>query len=150
VYAIEIGPLLTQAEADQVERRLNQAGLQAARFRQRTGASVYGVFIDNIPSRHDAEALAATLREQGFPGPAVVGSAEPFALRIGPPAALRIAVDLAERMQAKGHIVRVSAQAGEAVRLTVRHGTFNDREEAERRSRELAGQGVPNQVVQVK
>jgi Mrp family chromosome partitioning ATPase/uncharacterized protein involved in exopolysaccharide biosynthesis/cell division protein FtsN len=150
-FALEFGPFLTEVDADRVERQLNLRGLQTARFRQRAaGASVYGVFIDNVPTRADAEKLAAELRAREFPEPLVVGSAEPYAVRVGPPAALRIAVQMAERLKENGHIVRVSAQPGDAVTFTIRHGHFEDRAEAEQRRRDLAAQGASGQVVRVK
>lgn len=149
-FTIEFGPFLSRAEADEVERRLNQVGYQTARYGQPVGAGVFGVFIENIPSTRDAQALVASLREEGFPGPVVVGEREPFAVRVGDPVPLRLAVDLAGRVRAKGHIVRVSAQPGDAVEYVIRHGNFLDREEAERKSRVLAQLGLANQVVRVK
>ncbi len=149
-YAIEFGPFLTQADADGVERRLNQAGYQTATYRQRLGAGVYRVFVENVLSQPDAQSLVATLREQGFADAAVVGSTEPVTVRVGQPAPLRIAVQLAERLREKGHNVRVSAEAGDAVQFTIRHGSFLEREAAERKSRDLIQLGVPNQVVRVR
>jgi cell division septation protein DedD len=149
-YAIEFGPFLTQADAERVERRLNQAGYQTATYRQRLNASVYAVFIETVRSQREVQALIATLREQGFPDAAVTGASEPYAARVGEPAPLRLAVQLAERLREKGHEVRVSAQAGDATQFTIRHGNFLDRAEAERRSRDIAQLGVPNQVVRIK
>ena len=147
--ALEFGPFFSRAEADQVELRLSQAGYQIARYRQRLGAGVFGVFIENIPSGKDARALVATLGEEGFSGAVVIGGREPFAVRVGDPVPLRPAVELAERVRAKGHLVRVSAQAGDAVQYVIRLGNF-DRQEAERKRRELAQLGLSSQVVRVK
>lgn len=149
-FTIEFGPFLSRAEADDVERRLNQVGYQTARYGQPVGAGIFGVFIENIPSTGDAQALVTSLREEGFPGPVVIGEREPFAVRVGDPVPLRLAVALAERARAKGHIVRVSAQPGDAVEYVIRHGNFLDREDAERKSRVLAQLGLVNQVVRVK
>jgi hypothetical protein len=132
------------------EHRLNQAGYPTATYRQRLPASVYGVFVESVPSRHEAQVLVATLREQGFPEAVVIGSRDPYAVRAGEPAPLRVAVQLAERLREKGHIVRVSAEAGEASQFMIRHGGFREREEAERKSRDLVQLGLPNQVVRVK
>ena len=147
--ALEFGPFFSRAEADQVELRLSQAGYQIARYRQRLGAGVFGVFIENIPSGKDARALVATLGEEGFSGAVVIGGREPFAVRVGEPVPLRPAVELAERVRAKGHLVRVSAQAGDAVQYVIRLGNF-DRPEAERKHHDLAQLGLSSQVVRVK
>src|SRR5439155_25160173 len=42
-FAVEMGPFVMLAEAERVERQLNQAGYQTARFRQQTDAAVYAV-----------------------------------------------------------------------------------------------------------
>jgi polysaccharide biosynthesis transport protein len=149
-FSLEFGPFLGRSDADEVERRLNQAGYQTARYRQRLGASVFAVFIENVPSAREADALVAALQQEGFPGAVVTGTREPFSVRIGDPAPLRLAVALAERVRAKGHVVRVAAQAGDAVQYVIRHGSFPDREAALRQSRDLAALGLANQVVQVK
>ncbi|MBI3506193.1 MAG: SPOR domain-containing protein [Proteobacteria bacterium] len=149
-WAIELGPFLAEGEAERIERRLNQAGYQTATYRQRLDAGVYAVLIEPVPSLREAQALIATLREQGFPDAMLAGTNEPYAVRVGEPARLRLAVQLAERVREKGHQVRVSARAGEALQITIRHGNFLDREEAERRSRDLAQLGLPNQVVRIK
>jgi Mrp family chromosome partitioning ATPase/uncharacterized protein involved in exopolysaccharide biosynthesis len=149
-WAIELGPFLAEGEAERVERRLNQAGYQTATYRQHLDASVYAVLIEPVPSLREAQALIATLREQGFPDAMPAGTNEPYAVRVGEPAPLRLAVQLAERVREKGHQVRVSARAGAAAQITIRHGNFLDREEAERRSRDLAQLGLPNQVVRIK
>src|SRR5262249_59605452 len=65
-FAIEFGPFMTPPEAERVERQLNEAGYQTVRFRQQTGAALYAVLIEKIPSARDAQILIAALREQGF------------------------------------------------------------------------------------
>jgi len=149
-FAIEFGPFFSRGEADRVEHRLNQAGYPTATYRQRLGASVYGVFVERVPSQHEAQVLVATLREQGFPEAMVIGSRDPYAVRAGEPAPLRVAVQMAERLREKGHIVRVSAEAGEAAQFMIRHGSFLEREEAEWKSRDLVQLGLLNRVVRVK
>ena len=149
-FAIEFGPFFSRGEADRVEHRLSQAGYPTATYRQRLGASVYGVFVERVPSQHEAQVLVATLREQGFPEAMVIGSRDPYAVRAGEPAPLRVAVQMAEQLREKGHIVRVSAEAGEAAQFMIRHGSFLEREEAEWKSRDLVQLGLLNRVVRVK
>ncbi|MBI4594658.1 MAG: SPOR domain-containing protein, partial [Candidatus Rokubacteria bacterium] len=92
----------------------------------------------------------AALREQGLPGAVVLGAGESLTVRVGEPLALHPAVQLAERVRAKGHQVRVAAQPGEAVTFVIRHGNFASREEAEAKGQELARLGLANHVVRVK
>jgi succinoglycan biosynthesis transport protein ExoP len=149
-FAIEFGPFVSAVDAEIVERRLTEAGYSTVRSRQKSGTTAYAVLIERVPTAHEARRVAATLREQGI-GDAVVVSADPVVLRVGTPLPLRGAVELAERLRAAGHQVRIAAQPGEASALIVRHGAFASREEAEVKRRELGQLDLPaNQVVQVR
>src|SRR5262245_22765864 len=149
-FAIEFGPFMTAAEAERVERQLNEAGYPTVRFRQQTGAALYAVLLDKIPSSREAQALVASLREQGFAEAFVVGEREPLSVQVGLPLPLRGAVQAAERLRASGHQVRLAAQPGEAVVFALRHGNFATSGEAEAKGQELIRLGLVNQVVRVK
>jgi cell division protein FtsN len=146
---VEFGPFPTTADAERVERQLTQAGLQTARFRQQTGVGLYAVLIERLPAGRDAQALTATLREQGF-ADASVARQDPPAIRLGEPLPLRGAVDLAERARGLGHPVRVAAEPGEAIAYMIRHGNFASRMEAETKAAELGRLGLSHQVIQVR
>ena len=149
-FAIAFGPFVSAADAEIVERRLTEAGYATVRSRQRSGATSYAVLIERVPTTHEAKRLAATLREQGE-GDTVLVSADPIVLRVGTPLPLRGAVELAERLRAGGHQVRVAAQPGETSAFIVRLGAFASRDEAEIRRRELGQLDLPaNQIVQVR
>jgi len=148
-FAVEMGPFLSTADAERVERQLTQAGLPTARFRQQSGAGLYGVLIERLPPGRDVQGLAASLREQGF-AEAAVERQDPPAVRLGAPLPLRGAVDLAERARGLGHPVRVAAEPGEAVAYTIRHGQFASRREAETKAEELGRFGLSPQVIQVR
>ena len=149
-FAIEFGPFMTAAEAERVERQLNEAGYPTVRFRQQTGAALYAVLVEKIPSSREAQALVASLRQQGFAEAFVVGEREPLSVQVGLPLPLRGAVQAAERLRASGHQVRVAAQPGEAVVFALRHGNFATSGEAEAKAQELMRLGLGNQVVRVK
>jgi hypothetical protein len=149
-FAIEFGPFMTAPEAERVERQLNEAGYQTVRFRQQTGAALYAVLIEKLPSARDAQALIVALREQGFGGAFVVGEREPLSVQVGLPLPLRGAVQTAERLRASGHAVRIAVQPGEAVTFAIRHGNFATQREAETKGQELIRLGLVNQVVRVK
>ena len=148
-FAIELGPFVTTADAERVERQLTQAGYQTARFRQQTGAGLYAVLLERIPSSREAQTLVTTLREGGFPEASVI-SPEPPIVRAAEPAALRSAVEVAEKLRAQGHQVRVAAQPGEASAYLIRHGNFASRTEAEAKAGELDRLGLTHQVIQVR
>ena len=149
-FAVEMGPFVMPAEAERVERQLNQAGYQTARFRQQTDAAVYAVLVERIPTAREAQTLVASLRDEGFDNVAVLNENEPLTIRVGTLLPLRGAVQVAERLRAAGHQVRVSAQPGEAVTFVIRHGNFATTEEAEAKSQELGRLGLASQVVRVK
>jgi hypothetical protein len=94
--------------------------------------------------------VSAALREQGFPDPVVLEGEPGPSLRIGEPLVLRGAVQLGERLRARGHHVRIAVQRGEAVTFVIRHGNFTSRPEAEGKSQELERLGLANHVVRVK
>ncbi len=131
-------------------RLLSEAGYPTVRFRQQTGASLYAVLIEKLPSARDAQALVGALRQQGFAEAFVVGEREPLSVQVGLPLPLRGAVQAAERLRASGHQVRVAAQPGEAVMFALRHGNFATLGEAEAKGQELMRLGLGNQVVRVK
>ena len=141
---------MVSAVALGVERQLNQAGYQTVRFRRQTGAAVYAVIVEGIATARDAQALVASLRDEGLGDAKVLGENAPLTVRVGTPLPLRAAVQVAERLRAAGHQVRVSAQPGEAPTFVVRHGNFTSADEAKAKSRELARLGLANQVVRVK
>jgi uncharacterized protein involved in exopolysaccharide biosynthesis/Mrp family chromosome partitioning ATPase len=149
-FALEFGPFFTAADAERLERRLTEAGYPTVRFRQPTGGGLYAVLVERIPTAHEGRTVAASLREQGL-GEAVPVGTDPVVLRVGVPLPLRGAVELAERVRAAGHQVRVAAQPGAASAFVIRHGSFASREEAEAAGRELAPLDLPaHQVVQVR
>jgi polysaccharide biosynthesis transport protein len=149
-FAVEFGPFTTAPEAERLERQLNQAGYQTVRFRQQTGAEVFAVLIDRLPSQREAELVAAALREQGFRDAVVLDGEPGPSVRIGEPLVLRGAVQLGERLRARGHQVRIATQRGDAVTFVIRHGNFISRQEAETKSQELEGLGLANNVVRVR
>jgi len=149
-FAIEFGPFVSTAEAQRVERSLGEAGYSSVRTRKPAGSAIYAVLIDRVLTTREAKTLAAALRAQGL-GDAVIVSRDPVVLRVGAPLVLRGAVELAGRLRAAGHRVRIAAQPGEASALFIRHGAYASREAAEAKRRELGQLDLPaNQVVQVR
>jgi hypothetical protein len=140
---------MTVTEAERVERRLTQAGFPTVRSRQKTGEGLYAVLLDRITGVAEARTVIGTLRKRGF-GEGVLIGQDPPVVRVGEPMPLRRAVDLAERLHAAGHAVRVAVQPGEAVAYTIRHGNFPSKPDARARAQELARLGLSPQVVQIR
>src|SRR5262245_15872707 len=68
-FTIELGMLFTDADAERVERRLNEAGYQTVRFRQDPhGASAYTVVVEHARDSHEANTILSVLREAGLVG----------------------------------------------------------------------------------
>ena len=150
-FALELGPFTKREDVERVELQLSRAGYATVRLRQRdTGAAVYAVLIERVPSAREAQAVVATLREQGFGDAMVLGDGEPRGVRVGAPLPLRGAVQLAERVRAAGYHVRVALQPGEALTFTLRLGSFATSEEGQVTSQELTRAGLANRVVRVK
>ena len=148
-FTIEFGPFFSAAETERLERRLMEAGYSTTRSRRPTGSAVYAVLIERVPTAHEGKTIATALREQGL-GEAVIVSTDPLVLRVGGPLPLRGAVELAERVRAAGHQVRVAAQPGQASAFVIRHGSFTSRDDAEAKRRELGQLDLPaHQVVPV-
>ena len=150
-FALELGPFTKREDVERVELQLSRAGYATVRLRQRdTGAAVYAVLIEQVPSAREAQAVVATLREQGFGDAMALGDGEPRGVRVGAPLPLRGAVQLAERVRAAGYRVRVALQPGEALTFTLRLGSFATSEEGQVTSQELTRAGLANRVVRVK
>ena len=150
-YALEFGPFVTAEEAERVERQLNTAGFPTVRFRQQGGGNLYGVFLERVPGRREAEAIQERLKAEGYSQTALVGSGDNLSIRVGELTPLRTAVQVAEKLRASGHQVRVAVQPGEALNLAIRHGNFASEEEAGARRRDLSQKGLSgHRVVRVK
>ncbi len=149
-YALEFGPFPTAEEAERVERQLNRAGLPTVRFRQSGGGNLYGVFLEGLPGRNEAQAALERLKAEGFSQAVIDDSRESLSIRVGELVPLRTAVQLAEKLRASGYKVRVAVQPGDAPSLTIRHGNFASEDKARARGQELVKQGLSNRVVRVK
>src|SRR3990170_3511874 len=150
-YALEFGPFASAEEAERVERQLNTAGFPTVRFRQQGGGNLYGVFLEHVPSRPEAEAIQERLKAEGYAQTVLAGSGDNLSIRVGELTPLRTAVQVAEKLRASGYQVRVAVQPGEALNLAIRHGNFASEEEAGVRSRDLSQKGLSgHRVVRVK
>ncbi len=149
-YALDLGTFAIDDDAERAEAQLNQAGFATVRFRQQAPARLFTVSVR--PLANDEQPQAAI--QQSPPGrlPRAterVGDGGE-SVRVAQALPLRSAVQLAERLRSAGYDVRIAVETARAGQITLRHGNFASREEAESISRQISHLGLPNEVVQVR
>jgi cell division septation protein DedD len=149
-YALALGTFPLSEDAERVEAKLNQAGFSTVRFRLQTPAKLFAVQVLSLKDPEEGQATVERLQEEGHPPAVLLVGRTGVTVRVGPPMPLRSAVQLAERLRAGGHDARVSSETGHAGQVSLRHGNFASRPEADAASREVARLGVPNEVIQVR
>jgi hypothetical protein len=149
-FTIELGMLFTDADAERVERQLNEAGYQTVRFRQDPhGASAYTVVVEHARDSRETDTILSALRDAGLVG-TVHRGAGGFSVHADAALARRSAEVVARRLRAGGYGARVVAEPGTAATFVLRHGSYSTRRDAEQTSRALERLGLPNQVVQLR
>lgn len=146
-FAVEFGPFPAARDAERIETQLRDAGHLTVRFRQETGGRLYAILVKRLPGVSEG-ALVAGLRREGVEGAAVGGDGS--AVRAGDPLPVHAAVQLAERLRAQGHHVRIAAHPGKAEAFIVRHGNFASWEDAEGAAADLAARGLAGRVVRAR
>ena len=149
-YALALGTFSLSEDAERVEAKLNQAGFSTVRFRQQTPAKLFAVLISSLKDPEEGQATVERLQKDGHPPSVLLVGRTGVTVRVGPPAPLRSAVQLAEKLRATGYDARVATETTHAGQVNLRHGNFASRAEAEAASREVARLGVPNEVIQVR
>jgi cell division protein FtsN len=148
-YALDLGMFRLADEAERAETQLNQAGFSTVRFRQQEPVRLWSIYLPPPQEPEEARALVARLHEDGFGDAVVMGGAR-ATIQIARAIPLRTAVRIAERLRGTGYDPRVAAEAPRAGQVTLRHGSFSSREEAEAVARELLRLGVGTEVVQIR
>ena len=149
-YALALGTFPLADDAERIEARLNQAGFSTVRFRQQASAKLFSVLIPQVRDTDEAQAVVERLRQEGFAQAVVLAAKDGLAVRVAHSLPLRTAVQTAEHLRGAGHDARVAGEASRAGHISLRHGNFATRQEAEAASREIARLGVPNEVIQVR
>lgn len=149
-YALALGTFPLSEDAERVEAKLNQAGFSTVRFRQQTLAKLFAVQVSSLKDPEEGQATVERLQKEGHPPSVLLVGRTGVTVRVGPPAPLRTAVQLAEKLRAAGYDARVATEPTLAGQVSLRHGNFASRAEAEAASREVARLGVPNEVIQVR
>ena len=149
-YALALGTFPLSEDAERVEAKLNQAGFSTVRFRLQTPAKLFAVQVSSLKDPEEGQATVERLQKEGHPPSVLLVGRTGVTVRVGPPMPLRTAVQLAEKLRAGGYDARVATEPTRAGQVSLRHGNFASRAEAEAASREVARLGVPNEVIQVR
>ena len=149
-YALALGTFPLSEDAERVEAKLNQAGFSTVRFRQQTPSKLFAVQVSSLKDPEEGQATVERLQKEGHPPSVLLVGRTDVTIRVGPPVPLRTAVQLAEKLRAAGYDARVATEPTRAGQVSLRHGNFASRAEAEEASREVARLGVPNEVIQVR
>ena len=149
-YALALGTFAVSEDAEQVEAKLNQAGFSTVRFRQQAPTKLFSVHVAALKDPEEGQATVERLQKEGYPPSVLLVGRNGVTVRVGEPTPLRTAVQLAEKLRGAGYDARVSTESARAGQVSLRHGNFASRPEADAASREIARFGVPNEVIQVR
>lgn len=149
-YALALGTFAVSEDAERVEAKLNQAGFSTVRFRQQAPAKLFAVQVSSLKDPEEGQTTVERLQKEGFPQSVLLIGRNGVIVRVGAPTPLRTAVQLAEKLRGAGYDARVATEQGRSGQVSLRHGNFASRSEAEAASREISHLGVPNEVIQVR
>ena len=149
-YALALGTFAVSEDAERVEAQMNQAGFSTVRFRQQAPAKLFAVQISSLKDPEEGQTTVERLQKEGFPQSVLLIGRNGVIVRVGAPTPLRTAVQLAEKLRGAGYDARVATDSGRSGQVSLRHGNFASRSEADAASREISRLGVPNEVIQVR
>jgi cell division septation protein DedD len=149
-YALALGTFAVPEDAERVETKLNQAGFSTVRFRQQVPAKLFAVVVGSLKDAEEGQVTVERLQKEGYGSGVLLVGRTGVTIRVGTPTPLRTAVQLAEKLRAAGYDARVATEPTRAGQVSLRHGNFASRAEAEDASREVARLGVPNEVIQIR
>ena len=149
-YALALGTFAVPEDAERVEAKLNQAGFSTVRFRQQVPAKLFAVLIASLKDPEEGQTTIERLQKEGYAQSVLLVGRTGVTVRVGAPTPLRTAVQLAEKLRGAGYDARVSTEPTRAGQVSLRHGNFASRAEADEASREVARLGVPNEVIQIR
>ena len=149
-YALALGTFAVPEDAERVEGKLNQAGFSTVRFRQQVPAKLFAVLIASLKDPEEGQTTIERLQKEGYAQSVLLVGRTGVTVRVGAPTPLRTAVQLAEKLRGAGYDARVATEPTRAGQVSLRHGNFASRAEADEASREVARLGVPNEVIQIR
>jgi cell division septation protein DedD len=149
-YALAFGTFAVLDDAERVEAKLNDAGFSTVRFRQQAAAKLFSVHVGSLKDPNEGQATVERLQKEGYASTVLLSGPSGAAVRVGEATPLRPAVQVAEQLRAAGYDARVVTEPTHAGQVSLRHGNFASRGEAEAASRVVARLGVPNEVIQIR
>ena len=145
-WGLEFPPFAIEAEAEEYERRLRQAGLPTLRTTRDVDGGVYMLIVGPLPSVAEASAAMTELRAK-LPVPSSPTEGEGGFVFSDGPYALREAVQRAVETRGKGYGVRIVLAEGKAPLYMIRTAARLDIAQANKLSSHYQKLGFANSVV---
>lgn len=151
-FSVQVAAMAQEANAENLKRKLDAMGFQAV-VRKASGvrtasgaANSHVVTVGEPTGKQEAEDLARRLNVDGFPSQVLVVG-DKYAPQVGSFVILDEAIDLARELQKKNYRPKITSKPATTALYQVRHGQFDTRADAMKRSEELKAKGFSAWVV---
>ena len=145
-FSLQIGAMVMEDNAESLKRRLGEQGVKATIRKGTAYLTKHVVTVGEFGGKREAEELSRRLSVDGFPSQILAADGK-FAPQVGSFFNLDEAIDLARELQKKNHTPKIASKPANTVVYQVRHGTFDSRAGAAKRSEELRAKGFNSVVV---
>jgi len=145
-FSLQIGAMVMEDNAESLKRRLDQQGVKATIRKGTAYLTKHVVTVGELGGKREAEELSRRLSVDGFPSQILAADGK-YAPQVGSFFNLDEAIDLARELQKKNHTPKIASKPANTVVYQVRHGTFDSRAGAVKRSEELRAKGFNSVVV---
>ncbi len=150
-FSVQVGAMAQQANADKLKKKLDDMGYNAVIVGTPKGgaggAKVNVVTVGEPTGKREAEELARRLNVDGFPSE-IVSIGGKYAPQLGSFVNVDDAIDMAREVQKKNYRPKITSTPGSTMTLfRVRHGQFDTRAAAVKRSQELKAKGFNGAIV---
>jgi cell division septation protein DedD len=138
--------MVMQENAENLKRKLDAAGFPASIRKGSMFLSRHVVTAGDPTGKREAEELSRRLNVDGFPSQLLAVEGK-FAPQIGAFHNLDEAIDLARELQKKNYPPKITSKPANTAVYQVRHGQFDSRAAAAKRSEELKAKGFVTAMV---
>jgi cell division septation protein DedD len=145
-FSLQVGAMVMQENAENLKRKLDGAGFPAIIRKGSAFVTRHVVTVADPAGRREADELARRLNVDGFPSQIVAVEGK-FTPQIGAFFNLDEAIDLARELQKKSYPPKITSKPATTVVYQIRHGQFESRAAALKRSEDLKAKGFAALVV---